>query len=235
MGYEFKSRVRYSEIGEDHKLTLNSVLNYFQDCSTFQSEAIGLGLETLAEKKKVWLLISWQICVNRYPKLGESITVRTWPYGFKGFYGYRNFHMLDEKGGTLAYANAIWCFMDLKLGRPCVVPKEEVEGYTLEEKYNMNYASRKVRLPQEYEVGTSFTVKKQHLDTNHHVNNGAYIQMAMNYLQEGVKVKEMRAEYKVQALLGDVMIPHITRAKKGCTIALCDLNEKPYVVVEFQY
>ena len=33
--YTFDSRVRYSEIGEDKKLTLNSLLNYFQDCTTF--------------------------------------------------------------------------------------------------------------------------------------------------------------------------------------------------------
>ena len=34
MKYSF-DRVRYSEIGEDKSLTLNSVINYFQDCSTF--------------------------------------------------------------------------------------------------------------------------------------------------------------------------------------------------------
>lgn len=41
MKYSFDSRVRYSEIGEDRHLTLNGMINYFQDCSTFQSEAAG--------------------------------------------------------------------------------------------------------------------------------------------------------------------------------------------------
>ena len=45
MKYEFKSRVRYSEIGEDRKLTLDGILNYFQDCTTFHSEEVGLGME----------------------------------------------------------------------------------------------------------------------------------------------------------------------------------------------
>jgi hypothetical protein len=31
MKYSFDSRVRYSEIGEDKKLTLNSIINYFQN------------------------------------------------------------------------------------------------------------------------------------------------------------------------------------------------------------
>ena len=43
MAYSFSGRVRYSEIGENGLLTLPGVLNYFQDCSTFQSEEVGLG------------------------------------------------------------------------------------------------------------------------------------------------------------------------------------------------
>lgn len=49
MKYSFTSRIRYSEIGEDGCLTLPGLINYFQDCSTFQSEAIGEGV---AELKK---------------------------------------------------------------------------------------------------------------------------------------------------------------------------------------
>ena len=46
MNYSFNSRVRYSETGEDGRLTLPGALNYFQDCCTFQAESIGLGMET---------------------------------------------------------------------------------------------------------------------------------------------------------------------------------------------
>lgn len=47
MKYFFTSRIRYSEIGEDGNLTLPGLINYFQDCSTFQSEAIGEGVAEL--------------------------------------------------------------------------------------------------------------------------------------------------------------------------------------------
>ena len=47
MKYSFTSRIRYSEIGEDGNLTLPGLINYFQDCSTFQSEAIGEGVAEL--------------------------------------------------------------------------------------------------------------------------------------------------------------------------------------------
>ncbi len=107
MKYSFESYVRYSEIGEDRNLTLNSVINYFQDCSTFHSEHTGVGIDYLQEKNRVWVLSSWQIVVDRYPKLCEKIKITTWPYAFKRFLGSRNFTMEDESGATVAYANSL--------------------------------------------------------------------------------------------------------------------------------
>ena len=43
--YTFDSRIRYSETDETGALSLLEVINYMQDCSTFQSEDIGLGVE----------------------------------------------------------------------------------------------------------------------------------------------------------------------------------------------
>ena len=41
--YTFESRVRFSEADHTELLTLPGLVNYFQDCSTFQSEDIGYG------------------------------------------------------------------------------------------------------------------------------------------------------------------------------------------------
>lgn len=100
--YTFESRVRYSEVGEDGRMTLQSLLDYFQDCSTFHSEDIGLGVEYFKQIHQVWLLSAWQICVNRYPKVYEQIVIGTVPYEFRGFIGCRNFEMKTAKGEVLA-------------------------------------------------------------------------------------------------------------------------------------
>lgn len=118
--YEFKSRVRYSEIDHRGTMTLPALINYFQDSSTFHSEAVGLGMEYLREKQKAWVLSYWQVIVERYPKLGEEITVGTFATEFKGLYGNRNFYMNDSSGSRLACANSIWVFMDLAKGAPRV-------------------------------------------------------------------------------------------------------------------
>ena len=127
--YEFKSRVRYSEIDHRGTMTLPALINYFQDSSTFHSEEAGLGMEHLKEKKKAWVLSYWQVIVERYPKLGEEITVGTFATEFKGLYGNRNFYMKDSSGALTACANSIWVFMDLEKGRPARPEPEQIEPY----------------------------------------------------------------------------------------------------------
>ena len=125
MSYSFKGRVRYSEIGEDGCLTLPGIQNYYQDCCTFQSEEIGQGMEVLEERQRAWVLSSWQIVVNRYPGLGETIVASTAPYGFKGFLGMRNFTLKTEDGELLSYANSIWTNIDTETGLPARLTDEE--------------------------------------------------------------------------------------------------------------
>ena len=50
--YTFDSRIRYSETDETGALSLLGVINYLQDCSTFQSEDIGLGVEYSGRKEE---------------------------------------------------------------------------------------------------------------------------------------------------------------------------------------
>lgn len=231
--YTWDGRVRFSEVGEDKRLTLDGVLNYFQDCSTFQSEDLGNGIDALRKINRVWVLSAWQIVVNEYPKLGEKITVGTWPYDFNRFLGSRNFLLKGADGKVLAYANSLWTFLNTENGRPARVDEEIVRLYENEPKYDMEYADRKIELPEKMTDEAPFAVEKHHLDTNHHVNNGQYVQMAGMYLPEDFQIRQMRAEYKKSALPGDVICPRVFKDDEKAVISLNDEKGNPFTVVEF--
>ena len=233
MAYSFGGRGRYSEIGQNGLLTLPAILNYFQDCTIFHSEDIGLGVGVLEEKKRCWVLSAWQVIVNRYPNLSEKIKISTWPYGFRGFMGMRNFTMDSEKGERLAYANTYWSFINSETGLPEKLTESDISGYKNEKKLDMEYAPRKITLPSCFETAEPFSVQKHHLDTNHHVNNTQYIQMAMDYVPEGFCIRQMRAEYKQQARLNDVIIPQKSIEQDKVTVLLNNEQSDPYAVVEF--
>ncbi len=232
--YTFESRVRYSEVGEDGRMTLQSLLDYFQDCSTFHSEDIGLGVDYFRQIHQVWLLSAWQICVNRYPKVYEQIGIGTAPYDFRGFIGCRNFEMKTKEGEVLAYANSIWSLMDTEKMVPVKPNEKMLAGYVLEEKYPMAYAPRKIAVPKDGAKEEPFTVKPHHLDTNHHVNNGQYVRMAMDYVQEKFEVRQLRVEYKMQALLGDIIYPVVCGGEGTYVVSLNNEDEKPYCIVEIK-
>ena len=232
--YEFESRVRYSEIDHRGTMTLPALINYFQDCSTFHSEEVGLGMERLKEEKKAWVLSYWQVIVERYPRMGEKITIGTFPTEFKGLYGNRNFYMKDGAGARIACANSIWVFMDLEKGRPVKPGAENIEPYETEEPLDMPYEGRKILMPEHCEEKESFRVRKYHNDTNEHVNNCQYVQMALEMLPKDTDVRQLRVDYKKSAVLGDVIYPKISE-EPGRTVAeLCDADGKPYAVVEMR-
>lgn len=231
--YTWDSRVRFSEIGEDKRLTLDGILNYFQDSSTFHSEDIGNGMEVVESLHRVWVLSSWQIVVNEYPKIGERIKLGTWPYDFNRFLGGRNFIMYGADGRVLAYANSLWTYLNSENGRPARVDDSILELYTLEPKYEMDYADRKITLPEEMIAQNAFPVEVYHLDTNHHVNNGQYVKMAGAYLPQGFEIAQMRAEYKKSALLGDMIYPKVSVEADKVVVSLDDEAGNAFTVVEF--
>lgn len=231
MAFEFNSRIRYSETGPDQKLTLMSLVDYFQDASTFQAEDCGAGTGYLREQKKAWMILSWQIEILRRPKLAEHVISQTWPYEFKAFYGYRNYALLDEQRRYLAKANSVWALIDTKSNRPCRIEEDYIAHYQLEPKLDMNYASRKIRPPKEWVQCEPFTVCNYHLDINNHVNNGQYIRMAAEYLPEGFETERLLVEYRQQARLHDIIVPQVHREENVVTVSLCDGEGRPYAVL----
>ena len=232
--YTFNSRVRYSEVDSNARLTLDGLINYMQDCTNFQSEDLGVGLEFHKEKNLAWILNSWQIVIDEYPKMGENITIGTQSFGYEKMFGHRNFLITKEDGSRVAIANSLWVLMDLKKNRPRIVTPEIGDVYGKHKPLEMEYAPRKIKMPENVVKGREFVVQESQLDTNHHVNNGQYVRMAMNQI-ELPKVSELRVEYKKQALLGDTIVPFICRQENKTFVSLDDVDGKAYAVVQFNH
>ena len=232
--YTIDGRIRYSEVDQDGFLTITGLTNYFQDCSTFQSEDLNVGLSYLKKNNRAWILTSWQIIVEQLPQLGEYITVGTWASSFNGLYGNRNFILKDSNGQTCAYANSIWIYMDMKRLRPVKLTSAITDPYTLEPPYPMNYESRKIAVPSNYQTQTAIPVLPSYIDTNNHMNNGQYIRLAESFLPDNFAIGQIRAEYKNSAHLNDQLIPQIAQEDSCFTVMLVNNDGKIYATVEFK-
>lgn len=232
--YSFQTRVRYSECNTKSEASLTALLDYLQDCCTFQSEQLGVGVDYLGDHHVAWILSSWQIDVLRYPKLGEQITIYTWPYDFKGFYGFRNFKIEDASGETILKANSIWVFLDTQTGKPARPSQEMIDKYPSEPQLDMEYLDRKLPILPDGENRSKVRVPHYFIDTNHHVNNAKYILIGEEALPEGFVVHRIRAEYKKAAVLGDVICPEVVVEPDRVGVKLCDEGGESYANIIFE-
>ena len=78
-------------------------------------------------------------------------------------------------------------------------------------------------------------MRMHHLDTNQHMNNAQYVHFAVMYLPADSEIRELRVEYRRQAVLGDHITPVIYRtAEDVYLVSMNDEEGKPYAVVEMK-
>ena len=249
--YSFKSRVRYSELAADKRLSLVSIINYFQDCCTFEAEDKDVGLQWLNDHHTAWMLTNWQIHILRRPEYCEDIEIFTWVSGFKFFIGKRSFLIKSLSGEPLVYALSDWAYVNVVENRPEKnVPDKEVEVYGMADPIEKRLSEFGIHVSEDQilkgKIDISFlkdiddsclkesiVVSGEHLDTNNHVNNAQYVAIATAQLPADFKTDIFRAEYKMQSKLGDVIYPIVKATDTGYIVALNDEDGNAKLVCEF--
>lgn len=234
--FSFKTKVRYSELDRNGAVRPESIVNYLQDCTMFHSDSLGADVDFYKKEKKAWVLNAWQIDIHEDMSAGQELTVETWPYDFSGAYGYRNFVIKDNLERNIVEANTVWVFTDIEAGRPVRLTEDYTKFYKLEEKLEMEYLDRKIKIPNDMcgDKKSPVHIHKSYIDSNGHVNNARYIQCAAEYLPDGCRVKRIRAEYKSQARYGGDFYPVVFEKQDGgIYVSLNDENGRIYALVEF--
>ncbi|MBE6015007.1 MAG: acyl-[acyl-carrier-protein] thioesterase [Lachnospiraceae bacterium] len=233
--YSFESRIRYSETDNTGHLSLGSLVDYFQDTSTFHAEDVGVGFSYLEPDHRAWIINAWQIEIEEMPILGEEVVVETWPNKFVKFIGNRNYVIKGKKDGKVyARANSIWALYDMEKGFPSVMTADEVAAYNIEEPLDMPEKPRKIRVEGDFESAGTLIIMRDRLDTNIHVNNAQYVKLACNYIPEDMKVAGVRVEYKVSMKLGDEIWVSTLKKDNYFYVKYTDKEGADYAIIEFE-
>ena len=235
--YAFESRVRYSECDQTGRLSLVSMVNYLQDSSTFQSEELDRGFESLRRRAIAWILATWRIEVERLPRLGERIRVSTWCYDMSRSRALRCFAMADGSGRELVRADSKWFVYDVSSGHVTHVPDDQRIYLSSEPRSQMAPLERHLRPEGEGVVTTASVVRAHNLDTNRHMNNAQYVLLASDAIEElghAGAVSCVSVLYRRMALLGDVIVPHVSERPGGWDVSLTDDAGESYALVRFE-
>lgn len=176
MKIEKSHKIGFFDIDPELKLRVQSTARLFQEMATFHSTQIGAGPDFLFAKGVVWLLHRLEIEFFRYPKLGEEILLTTWSRGFKGYKGFREYH-IQSSLGDIARGSGVWLFFNSKRKRISKVPDQISMCYESEDEKWFDTeiddwkACGKIQPEQEMDISLRYS----DFDVNGHVNNTIYL------------------------------------------------------------
>lgn len=219
-------RVRYRETDRNGILKLSSWFDFLQEAAANHAARLGVGLEALSERGLLWVLSRLHLAIRRYPEIGETVTVETWPNGFRRLFAHRQFRLTGEDGGELAVASSAWLLLSAEKLRPVRLEQLPVTLPPNAEK--PDYFPLEAKLP-EPETPECFDVRIRPTmeDVNGHLNNAEYAGLVQD-CATGAEGDSPRFREVELHFLSAVRAPeHLTVGgiRMGSTFLCCGRNE----------
>ena len=167
--------VRVYETGPAGTCHLTTLCNYLQETAGHHAAHLGLGMNDLADRNRMWVLFRFRVSVKRYPRMHERIIAETWPRGMDGLMAIRDFELCSGEDGILASASSAWIVMDTATKRPCRIPDYFLKVPVNPSRQALPGGLKKLEDVKEGIPSEHITVHHGDLDCNNHVNNTKYI------------------------------------------------------------
>lgn len=206
---EKEYEIHYYEVDYKRRVLLTSLMNYFNDIVTEQSDNVGISIDFMRENGIAWIIYKWDIDIGRYPVYGERIKVRTEPYSFRKFYAYRKFEIEDGDGNIIVSAKTVWFLIDTSRRKPLKVTENMYDAFGISPDKSDALETRKITAPAEAGTVKEFSVRYSDIDTNRHVNNVNYaawvletvpVEIVLNYT-----LKSISLVYEKETFYGEVI------------------------------
>nr|WP_223068884.1 acyl-ACP thioesterase domain-containing protein [Paenibacillus caui] len=191
---------------------LSVLLDMLQQAADSAANDLGINWRELLAAGMGWMLMTLDLDVRRIPKLGETLSIRTWSKGTKGPLWQRDYRVFGAEEEEVAAGRSIWALVDIhkrRILRPTALPVQ-VEAYTGDSVGNM---PEKVAIPQNIELSEAFQyeVRYSGLDINGHLNNARYADLCYDALTAG----------ELQTLdLRRFQITYIKESKRGDNLCI---------------
>lgn len=188
----------------DEGLSAGALQRIFQDISSLHVDQIGMGGKDIGLQGLIWVVTRQTVQIERMPRPGEKILACTWPGFTRHMLFPRYYSVLDETGSERIRGCALWAMVDMAT-RKMVNPKDyglSLEGIVTGGECRLPAAAGK--LPVEH--GMEFTVMEEYLDSNMHMNNTRYYDLAESCIggeTEGLRLCSAATEFVSEARCGD--------------------------------
>ncbi|KAB0664497.1 acyl-ACP thioesterase [Oryzomonas japonica] len=218
--------VRYHELDSCGNLRVATLLNYLQDTAGMHAALLGVSLADLQKLGLTWVLSRIHLLVERYPRAGETVTLRTWPATRQGLFTCREFELCDRHGACVARATTSWAVMNVTTRRP-VRLEGNLPPYPLVPQRSIDDDFAPLPpFPVAATTEMGFRVLRSDLDMNHHVNNTIYAGWALEAVPDAVaagSLTELEIAFRAEVRHGDSIMSRCAVTDTGP--ATCCLHQ----------
>lgn len=166
--------IRSYEGDQNNNLRLVTLMNILQDAATSDANRRGFGLDFCLMNNMTWVGNDYVIEITRLPKVGEEITVITWPSLAGKLAARRDFAIYDENKELIIKSASRWLLISLDKKRPLSIP-DTLEGYTAIDEHILETDFAKIAEPIDNLSAYEYKVRYDDIDINHHINNAVYV------------------------------------------------------------
>ncbi|MDR1389057.1 MAG: acyl-ACP thioesterase [Treponema sp.] len=228
--YEEKCKIRFADIDCSDTLTAGAVFEYFQEAAIHHAEILGVGRDAMNKRGAVWVLSRLSVFINRRPRFGEEVMVRSWPRGPNRLFAIRDYDIRGESQEPMVRGRSAWLIIDLDRRRP-LRPQELTQALPRNEGIDAlpGPAGGNEAPPQlagvfgKDALVMTRTVRYSDIDYNGHMNNTRYIQWIQDGMESGVleNARQMRIDinYLSEARFNEKIVLFVGNCENVCADA----------------
>ena len=178
-------KVRVADAGADGFLKLPSLLQMLQEAATEHAEILGVDFKTLKTLELGWALSKISVEIEKLPKWGERVGIKTWASDRDRIATYREFEAFSSGGAPLFTARSQWLLFDFRSRRLARMDRIGDFARIPGRRANSEDFSERPKAPSpEAPHAISRDAGICDIDLNGHVNNSVYMAWALDALPD---------------------------------------------------
>lgn len=191
--------INFTQCAPNGYLKYTDLCNILQLTAAAHSETGGISFTDMQEFNQAWVLSRMRVEINKLPKSGDVVTVKTWINSLENSRSVRALEMhLNEK--KIIGSETFWAVFNTVRRRPeaLALPFEHFELYP--EKRATVKGFSKIDLNYEKEIVFEKTVFLSDLDIVNHVNNVKYLEWCMDHVDENLILNQEIESFEMNFL-----------------------------------
>lgn len=239
MFIEQKYYIGFRDVTPWRELTNTSLLGFLENNAGIHSNKVNNGMNN----KTTWILLAWKVKVIKRPKYSETVNVKTWSRSMDKIYAYRDYNIYNENNELVAIASSKWIYLDIESGKILKLSEDFANQYEQELVYAFENPEEaefnKLKEPETYNSFVEFKITRNMIDTNHHLHNIYYLDIAKEVIPEKYFIENefdnFEIMYKKEIKCGEIVKAFYTKEAEKHIVTIKSYDEKNlHAIISFE-